>query len=344
VDRITLTRPDDWHLHLRDGDAMAAVVGLTARSFGRAMVMPNLAPPVTTVAAAVAYHDRIRAALPDGSRFEPLMALYLTDLTPPGEVRRAVESGVVAAFKLYPAGATTNSESGVTSVDRVVPVLEAMAEAGLPLLVHGEVTDPDVDMFDRELAFLDRVLAPLVERLPGLKVVLEHVSTREGVDFVASAPPRVAATVTAHHLLLNRNALLVGGIRPHHFCLPVLKGEEHRRALVEVLAGGHPRFFLGTDSAPHPRSRKECAAGAGGVFTAHAALELYAEVFEAAGALDRLEGFAALHGAAFYGLAPNTDRVTLVRDPWPVPPSYPFGDDEVVPLRAGGTVGWRLSG
>ncbi len=342
MDRLTIARPDDWHLHLRDGAALAAVVGHSARRFGRALVMPNLRPPVTTVAAALAYRDRILAACPPGSGFQPLMALYLTDRTPPAEVEAARASGVVVACKLYPAGATTNAEAGVTRVERVAPVLEAMEEADLPLAVHGEVTDPEVDLFDRERVFLDRVFLPLLERFPRLRVVLEHCSTADGVEVVRRARAGVAATVTAHHLLLDRNALFDRGARPHHYCLPVVKGREHRRALLEAVTSGDPRFFLGTDSAPHPRRAKESGCGPAGVFTAPLALELYAEAFAEAGALDRLEGFAALHGARFYHLPPGPGRVTLAREPWPVPASYPFGDDEVVPLRAGETATWRV--
>ncbi|WP_123400685.1 dihydroorotase [Inmirania thermothiophila] len=343
MDRITLIRPDDWHLHLRDGEALATTVPHAAARFGRAIVMPNLRPPVTTVAAAEAYRRRILAARPPGAAFEPLMTLYLTDTTPPEEIACAAASGLVRAVKLYPAGATTHAEAGVTDPLRLDPVLEAMAAHDLPLLVHGEVVDPEVDVFDREAVFIDRVLGPLVERHPRLRVVLEHVTTRHGVAFVRAARPGVAATITVHHLLLNRNDLLVGGIRPHHYCLPVPKREADRLALLEAAVGGDPRFFLGTDSAPHPRSAKESACGCAGVYTAHAAVELLAEVFEAAGALHRLEAFAARHGAAFHGLAPHPDTITLVRDPWPVPQRYPFPDGGLVPLRAGGTVAWRLA-
>ena len=321
---------------------MAAVVGHTARVFGRAIVMPNLAPPVTTCAQAVAYRDRIRAALPPGSSFDPRMTLYLTDGTPPAEVQAAVESGCVIGAKLYPAGATTHSDRGVTGLDRIGRVLEEMEARGLPLLVHGEVTDPSVDIFDRERAYVERELSALVRRWPGLKVVLEHVTTREGVQFVVESRSQLAATVTPRHLLLDRNHLLAGGVRPHHYCLPVLKSREHREAVLAAATGTSPRFFLGTDSAPHPRSRKESGCGAAGVFSAHAALELYAEAFEAAGALDRLESFAAERGADFYGLPRNAGTVTLERRPWQVPTDYPFGDGEVVPLRAGETVAWRV--
>ena len=340
---ITLTRPDDWHVHLRDGPAMASVVGATARQFARAIVMPNLKPPVVNVAMAEAYRARIVAALPAGARFEPLMTLYLTDDTPPAEIGRTRASGVVKAVKYYPAGATTNSASGVTDIRKCDAVLAAMQEAAMPLLVHGEVTDPAVDVFDREAVFLERVLAPLVARFPRLKVVVEHVTTREAVRFVERAAPNVGATITAHHLLLNRNALFAGGFRPHHYCLPVIKREAHRRALVEAATSGSPKFFLGTDTAPHPRGAKECDCGAAGIYTAHAALELYAEAFEAAGALDRLEGFASFFGADFYGLPRNTGRVTLRKSPWEVPREFVFGEATVVPRRAGEKIGWRLA-
>ncbi len=339
---ITLTRPDDWHLHLRDGAQMAAVLPFTARRFARAVVMPNLDPPLTTVAAVRAYRERILAALPAGMRFEPLMTLYLTDTTAPDEIRRARADGCIVGAKLYPAGATTHSAAGVRDIGRVLPALAAMEEVGLPLQVHAEATDPEVDVFDRERAFIERVLAPLHERFPALPLVLEHVTTREGVAFVRGAGGRVGATITAHHLLLNRNALFAGGLRPHHHCLPVLKRETHRRALLEAAVSGDPRFFLGTDSAPHPRGAKESGCGCAGIFTAHAALELYAEAFESVGALERLEAFAAFHGADFYGLARNTGTVTLAREGWTVPEDYPFGDARVVALRAGATVAWRL--
>jgi dihydroorotase len=344
TESLTITRPADWHLHLRDGAGMADVVDHTSRVFARAVVMPNLVPPVVTVAQATAYRERILAAVPPGRGFEPLMTLYLTDATPPGEIRDAKDSGLVVAGKLYPAGATTHSDHGVTDISRISRVLDEMETCGLPLLVHAEVTDPAVDIFDRERVFIDRVLAPLAGRWTGLKVVLEHVSTREGVEFVGESSPRVAATVTPHHLLLDRNDLLAGGVRPHHFCLPVLKSREHREAVAAAATGDNPRFFLGTDSAPHSRRRKECGCGAAGVFCAHAALELYAEAFEAAGALDRLEAFASQRGADFYGLPRSTRTVTLVREAWPVPACYPFGDDVVVPLRAGETVAWRVDG
>ena len=341
---LSLTRPDDWHLHLRDGPTLAAVAPDTARRFGRAIVMPNLLPPVTTTAQALAYRERVLAAVPAGLSVEPLMALYLTDETTPAEILRARASGAVAAVKLYPAGATTHSDAGVTDLTRTHGALAAMAETGLPLLIHGEVTDPQVDIFDRERVFLERSLFPLIERFPGLKVVLEHVSTREGVARVRGGPERLAATITPHHLLLSRNAMFAGGLRPHHFCLPVAKREEDRLALVEAATSGHPRFFLGTDSAPHPRRRKESGSAPGGIYTAHAAIELYAEVFEQAGALERLEAFASFHGPDFYGLPRNRDRVTLVREPWTVPATLAMGEEELVPFRAGEGVAWRLAG
>ncbi len=341
-DSLTLTRPDDWHLHLRDGAALRDVVGHTARQFRRAIVMPNLKPPVVNTEQALAYRGRILDALPEGSGFEPLMTLYLTDTTPPAEIARARASGVVQGCKLYPAGATTNSECGVTDLARIRDVLHAMAEQGMPLLVHGEVTDPQVDIFDRERRFIDQRLAPLMADIPRLRVVFEHVTTEDAVRFVRQGPPNLAATITPHHLLYNRNAMLAGGIRPHYYCLPVLKRERHRLALVEAATSGEPRFFLGTDSAPHAAADKESACGCAGAYSAHAALELYAEVFDAAGALDRLEAFASHHGPDFYGLPRNRDTLTLRRDPWQVPASYPLGEGRVVPLRAGERVRWRL--
>ena len=341
---LTITRPDDWHLHLRDGDALSAVLPDSARRFARAIVMPNLKSPVTSVDAAGQYRTRILSALPPDLKFEPLMTLYLTDNTSPEEIRRARESGFVQAAKLYPAGATTNSDAGVTAIERLTPVLDAMQECGLVLCVHGEVTDADVDIFDRERVFIDRTLAPLATRFPGLRIVFEHITTAEAVAFVKAAGSQIGATITAHHLLLNRNAILAGGIRPHHYCLPELKRERHREALVEAAASGDPRFFLGTDSAPHGRSTKEAACGCAGCYTAHAALEFYAEAFERAGALDRLEAFASFHGADFYGLPRNSDRVTLVREPWQVPAALEYlADDVLVPLRAGESVSWRLA-
>ena len=339
---ITIARPDDWHLHLRDGGHLRAVLPDTVRRFARAIVMPNLKPPVTTTALALEYRGRILAALPAGARFEPLMTLYLTDNTRPEEITAARSGGMVHAVKYYPAGATTNSDSGVTDIAKCARVLEAMAKHGMPLLVHGEVTDPAVDVFDREKVFIERVLAPLVGRHAGLKVVMEHITTREAADYVTAAPPRVAATITAHHLLLSRNALFAGGIRPHFYCLPVVKRETHRQALVKAAVSGNPRFFLGTDSAPHARHTKETDCGCAGIYTAHAGIELYAEVFAAAGALDRLEGFASRHGPLFYGLPVNRDTITLAEEAWPVPGDTAFGADRLVPFRAGESVGWRL--
>lgn len=341
---ITIIRPDDWHLHLRDGAAMRDVLQHTAARFARAIVMPNLKPPVTTVEQTLAYRERILAALPNGSRFEPLMTLYLTDNTAPAEIAKAKRSGVVHAVKYYPAGATTNSDSGVTAIDKCHAVLEAMEKAGMPLLVHGEVTDADVDVFDRERVFIERTLAPLIRRFQGLKVVMEHITTREAAAFVAEAPPRIAATITAHHLLLNRNAMFSGGMRPHHYCLPVLKREVHRQALVAAAVGGNPKFFLGTDSAPHARHTKENDCGCAGLYTAHAGIELYAEVFAGAGALHRLEGFASHFGADFYGLPRNTGRITLSPESWQVPAEIPFGADTLVPFRGGGVMAWRIAG
>jgi len=340
--RLTITRPDDWHSHLRDGDEMKAVLPYTAARFGRAIVMPNLKPPVTTTDMALAYRRRILAALPANSRFMPLMTLYLTDNTAPDEIMRAKKSGVVHGVKYYPAGATTHSDAGVTDLSRCKAALEAMEEVNLPLLVHGEVTFAEVDVFDREKIFLDRILAPLLGRHPRLRVVLEHVTSREAVRFVRGTPARVAATITAHHLLLNRNAMFSGGIRPHHYCLPILKSEEHRLALIDAAISGNPKFFLGTDSAPHARNAKENPCGCAGIFTAHAGIELYAEVFAAAGALDRLEAFASIHGPLFYGLPKNDDTITLVRETWPVPFELPFGPGSLVPMRGGGTVSWRV--
>jgi dihydroorotase len=342
MNELTLTRPDDWHLHVRDGAALACVVPHTARQFGRAIIMPNLKPPVTTTAQALAYRERILAAVPAGVDFTPLMTLYLTDNTPAEEIHRARDSGLVHAVKLYPAGATTHSDAGVTDLCKPAAALEAMAEVGLPLLVHGEVTDAEVDVFDREAVFIERHLAPLVERLPGLKVVLEHITTRQGIEFVQATSDTVAGTLTAHHLLLNRNAMFSGGLRPHHYCLPVLKRETHRKALVAAAISGSPKFFLGTDSAPHPRNAKESACGCAGMYSAHAAIELYAEAFEAAGALDRLEAFASHYGPDFYGLPRNRARITLRREDWQVPDAYPLGSESLVPLYAGQTLHWRL--
>jgi len=348
MDTLTITRPDDWHLHLRDGDALAAVLPHTARQFARAIVMPNLRPPVTTTAQAVAYRERILAALPRGAAFEPLMTLYLTENTAADEIRQAKASGIVHGVKLYPAGATTNSDSGVTDVRRCAAALEAMQQVGLPLLVHGEVTHGHVDVFDRERVFLDEVLQPLRRELPALKVVFEHITTKDAAEYVRDASGPIGATITAHHLLYNRNALFMtadgkAGMRPHYYCLPVLKREVHRQALLAAATSGSPRFFLGTDSAPHPKGDKENACGCAGCYTAAFALELYVEAFDAAGALDRFEAFAAFHGPDFYGLPRNTGAVTLHRRPCPVPAEYPFGGQTIVPLRAGETLAWSVA-
>lgn len=342
--RLTITRPDDWHVHLRDGAMLRDVLPDTARQMGRAIVMPNLQPPVVTTADAQAYRERIVAALPEGAAFEPLMTLYLTDGTTAEEIERAKASGIVHGVKLYPAHATTNSSHGVTDLRRCAPALEAMQRVGLPLLIHGEVTDPEVDVFDREAVFIDRILTRLVRDYPQLRVVLEHITTAAAAEFVADAPAHVGATITAHHLLLNRNAIFAGGLRPHHYCLPVLKRERHRLALVKAATSGSPKFFLGTDSAPHPKHAKESACGCAGIYTAHAAIELYAEAFDAANARDRLEGFASHHGADFYGLPRNAGTITLERVDTPVPSTLPAGGHDLVPFRAGGTVGWRIVG
>jgi dihydroorotase len=342
MNTISIIRPDDWHLHLRDGDHMRAVLPDTVKRFARAIVMPNLRPPVTTAAAAVAYRNRILAALSAGAQFEPLMTLYLTDNTRADEIAKAKADGIVHAVKYYPAGATTNSDSGVSDLARCYDVLDAMSAYGMPLLVHGEVTDASVDIFDRERVFLERVLLPLTQRFPKLKIVVEHVTTREAVQFVREASDNIAATITAHHLLLNRNALFSGGIRPHHYCLPVIKREAHRRALVEAAVSGSAKFFLGTDSAPHARNTKETACGCAGVYTAHGGIELYAEAFEREGALDRLENFASRHGADFYGLAYNNERITLEKTEIEVAPEMPFGRETLVPFRAGESLAWRV--
>lgn len=340
--QLTIIQPDDWHLHLRDGDALRAVLPHTARRFARAIIMPNLKPPVTTVEAAQEYRRRILAALPPGSTFMPLMTLYLTDNTRPEQIRRARDSGFVHAVKYYPAGATTNSDAGVTDIRRCSAVLQAMAELGMPLLVHGEVTDPEVDVFDREKVFIERILAPLVAGFPALRIVMEHITTSDAVDFVLGAPGNVGATITAHHLLYNRTDLFRGGVRPHLYCLPVLKREEHRRALVAAATSGNPKFFLGTDSAPHARHTKENACGCAGVYTAHGGIELYAEAFEAAGALEKLEGFASLHGPDFYRLPRNAARITLEKTAVFVPDEFAYGEGSLVPLRAGTSIAWRL--
>ncbi len=339
---LTITTPDDMHLHLRDDAALSCTTAHTAVQFGRAIIMPNLKPPVTTTEMALAYRDRILSAVPDGTVFDPLMTLYLTDNTQAEEIARAKASGKVFACKLYPAGATTNSDFGVTDLKKMDPVLKAMTTAGLPLLVHGEVTDQDVDIFDREAVFIQRHLLPLLDRHPDLKIVLEHLTTADGVDFVEKAPGNVAATITAHHLLYNRNAIFKGGINAHMFCLPVLKRERHRESLVRAVTSGSPKFFLGTDSAPHPRSGKEKGCGCAGIYTAHAALELYASAFEEAGALDKLEAFASFYGADFYGMQRNSGTVVLERAEWKVPMVYGFGEQEVVPLEAGSLLSWRF--
>ncbi|HYE35884.1 dihydroorotase [Methylocaldum sp.] len=342
MQRLTLTCPDDWHLHLRDGAAMRDVLPDSAREFARAVIMPNLKPPVTTVADALAYRHRILATLSAELEFDPLMTLYLTEGTSPDEIRRVAEEPKVVALKLYPAGATTHSEAGVATLEKSYPVLDAMERHGVPLLVHGEVTDSEIDIFDREKAFIDRHLTALADRFPALRIVLEHVTTRDGVQFVRDSGPNIAATITAHHLLYNRNALLAGGVRPHFYCLPVLKRETHRLALVEAATRGSPKFFLGTDSAPHARSQKESACGCAGCYTAHAALELYAMVFEAGGALDKLEAFASFNGPDFYRLPRNRGKIVLEKSEWTVPENLAFGDDTLVPMKAGEAISWRV--
>ena len=339
---LTLIRPDDWHVHLRDGVVLADVVPHTAAQFARAIVMPNLKPPVVTTAMAAAYRERILAAVPQGMTFEPLMTLYLTDNTPPDEIRRATDSGFVKGVKLYPAGATTNSDAGVTDIQRCMRTLEVMQETGLPLLIHGEVTDHEVDVFDREAAFIDRILQPLRKSLPELRVVFEHITTKDAVDYVRDADGEIAATITAHHLMYNRNAIFQGGIRPHYYCLPILKREVHRQALVDAATSGSPRFFLGTDSAPHPKGLKEHACGCAGCYTALHAMELYAEVFEAVNALDKLEGFASLFGPDFYRLPRNTEQVTLQKREWVIPNELTLGDTVLVPLDAGRALAWKF--
>jgi dihydroorotase len=340
--KITLTRPDDWHLHLRDGDALKSVLPDTARQFARAIVMPNLRPPVTTTFLAEAYRMRILEALPKGLNFEPLMTLYLTDNTTADEIKRAKASGVVHGVKLYPAGATTNSDSGVTNLGFCAEALETMEQVGMPLLMHGEVTDANIDIFDREKVFIERYMETLLKRYPNLKIVFEHITTKDAADFVASAPSNVAATITVHHLLMNRNDMFKGGIKPHHYCLPVLKREEHRQALVKAAISGNAKFFLGTDSAPHAKYAKEAACGCAGVYTAHAAIELYAEVFEMADALDKLEAFASFYGADFYGLPRNVSKITLEKASWQVPDELTLGNDSLVPLRAGQLIHWKI--
>ncbi len=340
--RLDICRPDDWHVHLRDDATLASVVADTARRFARAIVMPNLKPPVTTVAQAEDYRRRILASLPPGTGFQPLMTLYLTEATPAEEIRRAKASGTVFAVKYYPAGATTNSQDGVRDLARVYGVLEAMEQHDLPLLLHGEVTDPGIDIFDRERVFIERHLVPLQARFPGLRLVLEHITTRDAVEFVSAGPANLAATITVHHLLLNRNALFVGGLNPHHYCLPILKRETHRAAVLQAATSGNPHFFLGTDSAPHPRHAKESACGCAGVYTAHAAIELYAEAFEQAGKLDQLEAFASFHGPDFYRLPRNRERLLLEKRPWTVPTEFALGDATCVPMRADKIVAWSL--
>jgi dihydroorotase len=339
---ITLTRPDDFHLHVRDGEAMASVIQASARQFARAIIMPNLNPPVVTVHQAIDYRERILACLPKNSSFMPLMTLFLTEKTDVDEIAMAHDSGVVFAVKYYPAGATTNSENGVRSIERVSPVLEALEEHGLLLLMHGEVTDPSVDIFDREKVFIDTVLLPLLERFPGIRIVLEHITTSDAADLVMHGPENLAATITPQHLLLNRNALFAGGLRPHHYCLPILKAEAHRLAIVNAATSGHPRVFLGTDSAPHARHLKESVCGCAGIYTALNAMELYADVFENEGKLDKLEAFAGHHGADFYGLPRNTDTITLIKEDWTIPETVPFGADKLVPFRAGETCHWKF--
>lgn len=340
--QLTITRPDDWHIHLRDGAILTNTVHDVARYFGRAICMPNLVPPVKTTSEALAYYERIMAVRPASSNFEPLMVLYLTDHTAPAEIAIAKASGKIQAVKLYPAGATTNSNAGVTSLEKVYPVLEQMALHGMPLLVHGEVTHADIDIFDREKVFIDTILVPLTQRFPTLKIVLEHITTADAVDFVRNSGNNIAATITAHHLLFNRNHMLVGGIRPHYYCLPILKRQTHQQALLNAATSGSPKFFLGTDSAPHAINAKEAACGCAGSYTAHAAIELYAEAFEQMNALDKLEAFASFYGADFYGLPRNTDTINLSKEEWLVPDSYTLGQSVVVPIRAGATIAWRV--
>ena len=342
VKEIRIIRPDDFHLHVRDGEVLKSVIPDTVRQFARAIIMPNLAVPVTTVELAQLYRKSILQSVPEGLDFEPLMTLYLTDRTDAGIIKAAKESAIIHALKLYPAGATTNSDAGVTDIGNIYPALEAMEAVGLPLLVHGEVTDPETDVFDRERIFIEKNLFPLTQRFPDLKIVMEHITTRDAVEFVTAASKKVAATITVHHLLMNRNAIFTGGIRPHHYCLPILKRENHRRALVEGAISGNPKFFLGTDSAPHSQTTKESACGCAGMYTAYNAMELYAEVFDTAGALDRLEGFASIYGAEFYGLPQNTGSITLKRESWEIPDSLPLGQETVIPLRAGENCQWKL--
>lgn len=343
MNKLTITKPDDWHLHLRDGAVLSDIVPHTATRFARAIVMPNLKPPVTTVEQALQYRERVLAAVPAELSFDPLMTLYLTDNITADEIQRAAESEHVHAIKYYPAGATTNSDSGVTDIKKVYPALKTMAECGLPLLVHGEVTDPDVDVFDREAVFIERVLKPLLETIPDLKLVMEHITTQQAAEFVQQAGENIAATITPQHLLYNRNAIFKGGIRPHYFCLPVLKREQHREALVAAATSGNPKFFLGTDSAPHSQHAKESSCGCAGMYSAYSAIELYTEAFDNAKALEKLEGFASHFGADFYGLPRNTDTITLIKEKWTVPDKLPFADEDIIPMRAGETIVWKLS-
>ncbi len=342
MNEITILRPDDWHLHVRDGEVLKDVIPDSARRFARAIIMPNLKPPISNVAQALDYRKRILAAVPEDRHFEPLMTLYLTDNTTADEINRAADNVHIHALKYYPAGATTNSDAGVSSIENVYPVLEVMQEKGLPLLVHGEVTDSSVDIFDREAVFIDSVLTPLLKRFSKLHLVLEHITTSHAMDFVTAMPDTVAATITPHHLLMNRNDIFRGGIRPHHYCLPILKREQHRQALVEAATSGNPKFFLGTDSAPHTQKAKQSACGCAGIYSAHAAIELYAEAFDQAGALDKLQAFASCFGADFYGLPRNTQTIKLIKQDWTVAKSIAFGDDKLIPLRAGETIHWKL--
>ena len=339
---VTITRPDDWHTHLRDNAALKTTVAHSARQFGRAIVMPNLAPPVTSTTMALAYRQRILAAIPEGQSFDPLMTLYLTDNTSKDEIKRASETEHVVAVKLYPAGATTHSDAGITDLQMIYPVLEAMEKHGLPLLVHGEVTDPQIDIFDRENVFIERCLIPVITQFPELRIVFEHITTGNAVDFVLESPVNIGATITAHHLMLNRNDMLGGGIKPHHYCLPVLKRELHRRALIAAATSGNPKFFLGTDSAPHAQRLKESACGCAGIYTAHAAMEFYASIFAAAGSLDKLETFASFSGADFYGLPRNSEKITLTKTPWTIPDDYPFDDERIIPLYAAQRIDWSF--
>ena len=343
MDKITITKPDDWHLHLRDGAVLNDIVPHTAARFARAIIMPNLNPPVTRVKQALAYRDSILTAVPDGLSFNPLMTLYLTDNLSTDEVHRAVESEHLHAIKYYPAGATTNSDSGVSDLKKVYPVLKTMAESGLPLLVHGEVTHSDVDVFDREAVFIEQILKPLLDEIPNLKLVLEHITTQQAVEFVLQANDNIAATITPQHLLYNRNAIFKGGIRPHYFCLPILKREQHRQALIAAATSGNAKFFLGTDSAPHSQHAKESACGCAGMYSAYSAIELYAEAFEQANALEKLEGFASHFGADFYGLPRNSDKITLKKEDWTVPDKLPFANEDIIPMRSGEVVKWKLN-